>query len=204
MENLIHNPDGAIAPNSPTAPEIEQEPTLVEKLVRGMLENQAGIRPIRPDHASCSIEEAYDWPDIFERVNEFRRQLVGVPDLPDEPYVFDFNSIPNSAASDDDREALVVADVLATVEAVESKPNGLFYYHSGEPDENGNVRSFCIWDNAQNAREVIHGTAHQEAAKLAPSAYVKAITKGYTVSGVQAGKARFSDPLFTRDLLKKH
>jgi len=203
MENLTYRPDGAATHNLPKTAEFEHKPTIVEKLAQGMLENHAGIKPIRQDHASCPIEQAYDWPDIFARVNRFRQELVGASDLSAEVYVFDFNSVPNPTASDDDREVLIVADIRATVEAVESKPNDLFYYHAGDPDENGNVRSFCIWSNAHTAREVIHGSAHVEAAKLAPNAYIKAITKGYTVSRTEAGQVEFSKELFIHDLLKK-
>lgn len=145
-----------------------------------ILYNYFEIDPVRPDYASITVEEAFDWEDIHDKITTEH-------DLPPETplFVFGFYSEPKEL-TDEQREELDVADIAAFFEARGTNPDEFLYYFRGTPDINGKVMSFCIWTTPEAAHSVTTGEAHQAAAKLAKPSYKSAHVKGYAMA--QAGK----------------
>lgn len=136
------------------------------------------------------IEEAFDWEDIVLRI-----KLKHKIPLHQGLYLVDFQSQRKSQEEAGDNyvpdELLAALDEAVLKEARGSEgeePTGFLYYFSGEPDENGNNRSFCIWESAEAVQKASLGPDHHQAKLTARDAY-KAITfSAYNLSQGPDGK----------------
>lgn len=159
-----------------------------EQRNQAILENEFRINPDRNDYASISIEKAFNWMYVREKI----AQEYGLGDeLP--LFIFAFYSDPKPGA---DRELLNDADIEAFLEARQTKPDDFLYYFRGETDDNGNVMSFCVWTTPEASLSVIHGEAHQRAAKLAKPSYNAARVQGRMMAlADNRDEIVFSDPI---------
>lgn len=187
-ESLNPAQEGDIAEYARTAEQLKRD----EQRSWDILNNRHEINPVRPNYASINIEEAFDWVDVHEKIAEEY-------DLPSEQplFVFAFYSDPKPGA---DRELLNSADIDAFFEARQMRPDDFLHYFRGEADTNGKVMSFCVWTTPETSQSVIHGEAHQRAAKLAKPSYKTAHVQGYGIALADKGDEIIMQPMFEHSL----
>jgi hypothetical protein len=122
-----------------------------------------GIVPKAGNFMEVPVEEVFDWPNVFERINKG----YGWPDHERYMgYLALFRSIRLPGA---DTDLLQYNDDLAYEEAKAS--GDLLLYHKGDLGENGECASFCVWRSGEAAYRATRGAAHKAAATLVGRMY---------------------------------
>ncbi len=121
-------------------------------------EDALTITPLQPNYAQLPIDEAFDWDSIVGQAHQRRGPSSAAA------YLVVFRS---ELKDDADRQALQDHDRRAHIAAQESP--ALIYYFGGTPDSFGRALSFCLWENADAAREISKDRRHTEATKMVSS-----------------------------------
>ena len=116
------------------------------------------IAPLQPDYAQLPIDQAFDWDSIVGDARQRRDLGSSVP------YLVVFRS---KLKEDADRQALHDHDKRAHIAAQESP--ALIHYFGGIPDTEGRALSFCLWENAEAAKEISRDRRHADATKMVSS-----------------------------------
>jgi hypothetical protein len=153
------------------------------------LANLLEIHPAREDYTQGSIETAFDWQDVLNKVSAFRDI-----DPADGLFLFVFRSEQRNL-SEHETATLEQADIAAFCEAMYDFPDEFLYYC-----RNKNL-SWCLWTGQEFAEDVIHGPAHRRAAQLTRGTYESVNTAGYTVRRAGEGSRVELNKLFEHSLL---
>lgn len=117
--------------------------------------NQLEINPTQEDYVSLPIEEAFAWDDIIQTVKVQRS--LGASSL----YLVAFRSTLKEGV---DSSLLLEHDRRAHDAALESP--ALIHYFGGTPNALGQALSFCLWENADDAKAVSRDKRHADATKM--------------------------------------
>lgn len=113
-----------------------------------------GLVPTRSDYATVPIWQGFNWSECVVGLGEVRLYLVV------------FRSVRRETA---DADRLKEYDDRAHREVEHGA--GLLYYFKGEPKEQRECLSFCLWESRRQAREAIRRPRHVAAAALASEMY---------------------------------
>jgi hypothetical protein len=119
------------------------------------------IEPLYEDYRELPIEQGFNWPKLLAEVTETR----GIDQS--QYYLVCFRSTRKEGEAVAGR--IEELDTAAYTEA--KKSPALLHYFGGNADENGLAMSWCLWTDAESAREALMGNAHMEAVMAAPDLY---------------------------------
>lgn len=132
--------------------------------------NEYEVMPLTSEFATLAIDEAFDWNEVI--YNAAVRRSLGNKAL----YLVVFRS---KLKKDVDTTPLLEHDRRAHAAAAESP--SLIYYFGGFPNQQGEALSFCLWENAEDARSVSRDSRHVDATKMV-SFYERYSIERYNVS----------------------
>lgn len=121
----------------------------VEGLIPGPENQPFEVRYLRPNYARIDICAGFNWSKIMDMAHDLRNVLYG-----DKLYLVVFRSRLKDGLGPQLYNELLTADDAALEEAKafkDGEPSGLLCYFAGEPDEQNNCLSFCLWTSCQAA-----------------------------------------------------
>jgi hypothetical protein len=135
--------------------------------------------PVAVNYRVLPINEAFNWPAIFQELTTKGRHPG------DSPYLVVFRSVRKAGV---DGAWVSQLDDAAHEEAKMSP--ALLHYFAGDLDEERRAMSWCLWTNIRDARTALHGAAHQIAVRSARELYDNFSIEMYDVT-YEAGKVEF-------------
>jgi hypothetical protein len=121
------------------------------------------IEPIADDYRDLHIGLGFNWPKLLDEVTE----SLAIP--LDKYYLVVFRSKRKEGEEIDQK--IEELDSAAFQEAIGSNANALLHYFAGGVDEDNRAMSWCLWTDANSARDALTGPAHMEAVKHAKEFY---------------------------------
>ncbi|KAI1102751.1 hypothetical protein F4804DRAFT_253606 [Jackrogersella minutella] len=125
----------------------------------------ARMRSLRPDYATSSYAETFNWDEIIEELTRLVREH-GHSWKETSFFIVAFRSqIPPTTVYDD----LGALDKVAHAEAIAS--GGFLKYWFGHPDKDGRNLATCLWRSQEDAIKGGVGPGHRKAAAATRSLY---------------------------------
>lgn len=132
--------------------------------------NTINVAPRRPDYQTAAVWVGFDMVDTVTRLHESFDLEAGQP-----LYMVVFRSRRKEKLSENDIDLLTWQDHLAHKEAAErydaDGKQALLHYFKGMADTDRYCVSWCIWTDANLAKEAVHAPEHMKAAALARRTY---------------------------------
>ncbi|KAL7898633.1 hypothetical protein HDV63DRAFT_374297 [Trichoderma sp. SZMC 28014] len=123
------------------------------------------LKPIREDYATAPYEESFNWPEVIAEAKRLS-QRSGKEFKETSFYIVVFRS---KILTHTDYDLLCELDKAAHAEAVAS--GGFLKYWFGEPDEELQNLSTCVWCSREAAMVGGRGPAHRKAVSVTRHQY---------------------------------